>query len=58
VRLTADQGIRLAVRLGIHTGLVVVGEMGSGGRAGSPCQLRWCSRSSPRPTGCRCLSKS
>ena len=31
-RLAQDQGVRLAVRLGIHTGLVVVGEMGSGGR--------------------------
>jgi class 3 adenylate cyclase/predicted ATPase len=26
------QGVRLAVRVGIHTGLVVVGEMGGGGR--------------------------
>jgi class 3 adenylate cyclase/predicted ATPase len=32
VRLARDQGVRLAVRIGIHTGLVVVGEMGSGGR--------------------------
>ena len=31
-RLALDQDVRLAVRLGIHTGLVVVGEMGSGGR--------------------------
>jgi hypothetical protein len=31
-RLAQDKGVRLAVRLGIHTGLVVVGEMGSGGR--------------------------
>jgi class 3 adenylate cyclase len=30
--LARDQGVRLAVRVGIHTGLVVVGEMGSGGR--------------------------
>jgi class 3 adenylate cyclase len=30
--LVRDQGVRLAVRVGIHTGLVVVGEMGSGGR--------------------------
>ena len=30
--LMADKGIRLAVRLGIHTGLVVVGTMGSRGR--------------------------
>ena len=29
-RLTRERGIRLAVRLGIHTGLVVVGEMGAG----------------------------
>ena len=31
-RLEQDKGIRLAIRLGIHTGLVVVGEMGSKGR--------------------------
>src|SRR5919201_1292137 len=31
-RLAADKGIRLAVRLGIHTGLVVIGAMGAGGR--------------------------
>jgi class 3 adenylate cyclase len=30
--LVRDQGVRLAVRVGIHTGLVVVSEMGSGGR--------------------------
>jgi len=30
--LTRAQGIQLALRLGIHTGLVVVGEMGSPGR--------------------------
>jgi class 3 adenylate cyclase/predicted ATPase len=30
--LQQDQGIQLGVRLGIHTGLVVVGEMGSQGR--------------------------
>jgi class 3 adenylate cyclase/predicted ATPase len=28
--LEADKGLRLAVRIGIHTGLVVVGEMGRG----------------------------
>jgi class 3 adenylate cyclase/predicted ATPase len=31
-RLKQDKGIQLALRLGIHTGLVVVGEMGSTGR--------------------------
>jgi predicted ATPase/class 3 adenylate cyclase len=31
-RLQQDKGIGLAVRLGIHTGLVVVGAMGGGGR--------------------------
>ena len=30
--LERDKGVQLAVRLGIHTGLVVVGEMGGGGR--------------------------
>src|SRR5437870_238768 len=31
-RLQQDKGIQLALRMGIHTGLVVVGEMGSRGR--------------------------
>jgi TOMM system kinase/cyclase fusion protein len=31
-RLEQDKGLRLAVRVGIHTGLVVVGEMGGRGR--------------------------
>ena len=31
-RLGQRPGVRLAVRVGIHTGVVVVGEMGSGGR--------------------------
>ena len=31
-RLGQSQGVRLAVRVGIHTGLVVVGEIGGGGR--------------------------
>src|SRR5262249_31303955 len=30
-RLKQEQGIQLAVRIGIHTGLVVVGEIGGGG---------------------------
>src|SRR5882724_410623 len=32
IRLMRERSIRLAVRLGIHTGLVVVGEMGAGAR--------------------------
>src|SRR5262249_60439566 len=31
-RLEREQGVRLAVRLGIHTGLVVVGDVGGGTR--------------------------
>ena len=31
-RLQQDKGIQLALRLGIHTGLVVVGDMGGAGR--------------------------
>ena len=31
-RLTQEKGLRLAVRVGIHTGLVVVGEVGGGAR--------------------------
>ncbi len=31
-RLGRNNGVQLAVRVGIHTGLVVVGEMGGGGR--------------------------
>jgi class 3 adenylate cyclase len=31
-RLHAEQAVRLAVRVGVHTGLVVVGEMGGGAR--------------------------
>ena len=32
IRLQADYGVQLAVRIGIHTGPVVVGAMGGGGR--------------------------
>src|SRR6266478_4818944 len=32
IRLTRERGLHLAVRLGIHTGLVVVGEVGGGTR--------------------------
>ena len=31
-RLEREKGVRLAVRIGIHTGLVVIGEVGGGGR--------------------------
>jgi len=31
-RLKQERGVELAVRLGIHTGLVVVGEVGGGAR--------------------------
>ena len=31
-RLQAEQAVRLALRMGVHTGLVVVGEMGGGAR--------------------------
>jgi class 3 adenylate cyclase/predicted ATPase len=31
-RLSQEGGVQLAMRIGIHTGLVVVGEMGGGGR--------------------------
>jgi class 3 adenylate cyclase len=31
-RLAQEYGVRLTVRLGIHTGLVVIGEIGSGGQ--------------------------
>jgi class 3 adenylate cyclase/predicted ATPase len=32
VRLVSERGIQVAVRVGIHTGLIVVGEMGAGAR--------------------------
>jgi class 3 adenylate cyclase/predicted ATPase len=31
-RVVQDRGLQLAVRIGLHTGVVVVGEMGGGGR--------------------------
>src|SRR5262249_58862695 len=35
-RLEQQHGVRLAVRVGMHTGPVVVGEMGAGGRREQP----------------------
>src|SRR5215470_18839635 len=32
IRLKREQGVQLAVRVGVHTGLVVIGEMGGAGR--------------------------
>ena len=54
-RLAADKGIRLAVRLGIHTGLVVVGAMGTGGRqeAVGPGGHAQCGGPAPGPGGAR-----
>ena len=53
-RLAADKGIRLAVRLGIHTGLVVVGAMGRGAAGSS---RRWgtrqCGGPAPEPRRAR-----
>jgi TOMM system kinase/cyclase fusion protein len=36
IRLARERGVHLAVRLGIHTGLVVVGEVGGGPRQEGP----------------------
>ncbi len=36
IRLQRERGIRLSVRLGIHTGLVVVGDVGAGEMRGPP----------------------
>ena len=54
-RLVADKGLRLAVRLGIHTGLVVVGAMGAGGRqeAVGPGGHAQCGGPAPGPGGAR-----
>jgi class 3 adenylate cyclase len=55
-RLAAQSGAQLAVRLGIHTGPVVVGVMGGGGRhehlalGETPNVARHGSKTSPRPT--------
>jgi class 3 adenylate cyclase len=49
MRLAQERGMSLAVRLGVHTGLVVVGEMGAGPGANS-----WRSARLPIwPRGCR-----
>ena len=38
-RLQRDKGLELALRVGIHTGLVVVGAMGGGGRQVTGCEF-------------------
>jgi tetratricopeptide (TPR) repeat protein len=48
-RLDAQHGIRLAIRVGIHTGVVVVGEMGG---VGDRSSWRWGTRRI-LPPGCR-----
>ena len=60
-RLEADYSVKLAVRLGIHTGPVVVGEMGGGGRyenlaTGETVTLPHVSKVWPRPIR-RCSAK-
>ena len=48
-RLEKERGVQLAVRLGIHTGLVVVGEMG-----GAPTRNSWrWARRPMSPPGCK-----
>ena len=49
-RLTRERGVELAVRLGIHTGQVVVGEMGGGGDDTS--SWPWATRRTSLP-GCK-----
>ena len=53
-RLVQERGVHLAVRLGIHTGLVVVGDVGSGTRQeqlalGETPNLAAACKASPHP---------
>ena len=49
-RLAQERGVQLAVRLGIHTGLVVVGEIGGG----APGRNSWRSARPPTsPPACK-----
>ena len=56
-RLEQQQGVRLAIRVGIHTGPVVVGEMGAGSRReqlamGETCQHHSRTPETPVALGC------
>ena len=72
-RLEQEKGIRLGIRVGMHTGVAVIGEMGGGGHREQlalgetpniasrlqvwPTRIRWCSV--PIPTAwCRDISQS
>jgi class 3 adenylate cyclase len=53
-RLKEERGIQLAVRLGVHTGLVVGGEVGGGSRQE---QLALGEPPNPSPLACKALRR-